>query len=798
MGESDRERIVNMKMKEQMRLNRVKLIHSLRLTVSRFRYVLLNSSVTNAVFLRNGGQSLINLFLGIEKMTGLSVNPGRVRAVVYFVRRIHLIARSRGVKGLTLYLKACAVSLQQSLGGHVVPDSFSIAKSRVSRTSTGLPRIIPSLHRDRIRAGDVKIIRIYLSFFNAYRVLTYPGRLKLQSITDPFNGTAAIDLDRYIPIFVKLVELITKKSDTFYLEWVTERYNNIKLFNIFKSSSSTNRIFGSEFSTHPLAVVAGARAMYQAKKLFKACSGLFGLIKPAVTRALVWFGENIPDHVNMNPRLLYVAQGKLAPKFETAGKIRIFAMVDCWTNWFTKPLHDMLFKLILPQIPQDGTFDQMRPVWRLLKSRRYSGLFSLDLSAATDRLPVELQRKLLAEMLTPEIATAWKGLMVERAFAMTAKGLPQVEGLRYAVGQPMGALSSWAMLALTHHFIVQCASWRSGQCKLGTWYQNYAVLGDDLVIGDQDVVVQYLKILKSLGVECGLAKSLLSPKGDCLEFAKRTVFRGQDVSPIPFKEVAAASLSIPASLDLANKYSLSMAGLLAAYGYGFRVLGSLSKPIGKLNNKVRKLILQQFASKLTVQTFYDFMNIGKPTNPREVGRLFNNTDTEVRRAFVDVELKPVLTRLEALVGELHPKMQTRALTTKYSGELYGYYTGSGAALPDSKMMKLHMQNVIDHTQVVPINDAKQSIMDLLTRVRFLIGANKMELSFLSFADVYFDALYIMEDIAIIPLNNVRFERTSEAEVLRDSRVPYHIRMWMKWSPFVQGTKDVRSLDKETQ
>jgi len=27
----------------------------------------------------------------------------------------------------------------------------------------------------------------------------------------------------------------------------------------------------------------------------------------------------------------------------------------------------------------------------------------------------------------------------------------------YAVGQPMGALSSWAMLAITHHLIVQVA-----------------------------------------------------------------------------------------------------------------------------------------------------------------------------------------------------------------------------------------------------------------------------------------------------------------------------------------------------
>lgn len=31
------------------------------------------------------------------------------------------------------------------------------------------------------------------------------------------------------------------------------------------------------------------------------------------------------------------------------------------------------------------------------------------------------------------------------------------QGFYYSVGQPMGALSSWAMLALTHHLIVQYA-----------------------------------------------------------------------------------------------------------------------------------------------------------------------------------------------------------------------------------------------------------------------------------------------------------------------------------------------------
>jgi len=76
----------------------------------------------------------------------------------------------------------------------------------------------------------------------------------------------------------------------------------------------------------------------------------------------------------------------------------------------------------------------------------------------------------------------------------------------------MGALSSWASLAIFHHFVVQAAAWRAGfpQWKL---YTNYAILGDDIVIGNDTVMRQYLLILDSLGVKCGLHKSLLSHRG---------------------------------------------------------------------------------------------------------------------------------------------------------------------------------------------------------------------------------------------------------------------------------------------
>lgn len=43
----------------------------------------------------------------------------------------------------------------------------------------------------------------------------------------------------------------------------------------------------------------------------------------------------------------------------------------------------------------DGTFNQLRPIKRLIRLN-CKVLYSLDLSAATDRLPVTLQSKLLS------------------------------------------------------------------------------------------------------------------------------------------------------------------------------------------------------------------------------------------------------------------------------------------------------------------------------------------------------------------------------------------------------------------
>jgi len=59
------------------------------------------------------------------------------------------------------------------------------------------------------------------------------------------------------------------------------------------------------------------------------------------------------------------------------------------------PLHELIFS-ILRRLPSDGTFDQPKPV-ELLRSLNPRGrwYYSIDLSAATDRLPVALQTPLV-------------------------------------------------------------------------------------------------------------------------------------------------------------------------------------------------------------------------------------------------------------------------------------------------------------------------------------------------------------------------------------------------------------------
>lgn len=89
------------------------------------------------------------------------------------------------------------------------------------------------------------------------------------------------------------------------------------------------------------------------------------------------------------------------------------------------------------------------------------------------------------------------------------------------------------MLALTHHAIVQIAARRTG---IRSWFTEYAVLGDDIVIASAPVAEAYRILMEDLGVDINLSKSLVSSIGAC-EFAKKLIIEGVDFSPLGPKSI---------------------------------------------------------------------------------------------------------------------------------------------------------------------------------------------------------------------------------------------------------------------
>jgi hypothetical protein len=104
------------------------------------------------------GRPLLGLLIRVIPLTGLRSNLGRIKIIIRYLLTCHKIAKKNGLSYLVKYQKALFVILQQSIGGQKLKD-MSVLGVRFARTHSGIPKIIPSLDRSKIRKGDVKVIR---------------------------------------------------------------------------------------------------------------------------------------------------------------------------------------------------------------------------------------------------------------------------------------------------------------------------------------------------------------------------------------------------------------------------------------------------------------------------------------------------------------------------------------------------------------------------------------------------------------------------------------------------------------
>lgn len=542
------------------------------------------------------------------------VTRSRIVQLSVFASSCIPIAKGGGRNGLILYLKTCNTALMQSLpGGLLSSTSREIGKVAVARSRDGLPRIIPSFARRLIRNGDVLTIQLWLTFFGMYRVMPMKGKPKFASITSPgprLDPSFLREWGSFVIQFLRGLETHTGEDIVRATASVLERPKPFVISSISADRFDDPRLVKERdakiLAKEPLPWYLRGSPTSFAHRFSSARNWVMGdwagvrgnpLLRylnlvpggAGTTKSLYRCLEEVADFYHF-ARSHSAAElpnahgygknvcGRLALLEEAAGKVRVVALADCWTQWALRPLHDWILHKILKEIPTDGTFDQLKPVKRLIKKIKLDDIvYSYDLSSATDRIPIKIQQLLLAGVFGARFAVAWKSLLVGRPYVVSKRvarerNLP-TRFLRYAVGQPMGAYSSWAMLALTHHAMVQFCARRAG---IQGWFDLYAVLGDDIVIADSRVASKYRALCKTLGVEIGLAKSLVS-RGKTLEFAKKLFFQGEERSGLPQKFWATAQSSSGVACALAAWVTRGTLGnFVRALGVGFKAASGVS------------------------------------------------------------------------------------------------------------------------------------------------------------------------------------------------------------------------------
>jgi hypothetical protein len=451
----------------------------------------------------------------------------RFRMLHNFGKFLIKMVKNHGDMYTVKYLKASQLCIQKKLAGQPFKSMREVEPDynfpRLSKS--GLPVIIKLQDRSAICNNSLRITRLWLSIFSLYRVIKVPFNPKLSTITESFQGSNIVldDFNRWLTITSSsLLQKFSKAN--------IEDLTITKVLPIVKSSplgtKSYSHLLDSFWSLKNNKIIFKDVLEYlkvtNSKNIFTLFNNIEFLMKKYGIRGR--FKDS------------FGPLGKLSFKEEAAGKLRVFAMVDVITQSLFYPLHNWLFSLF-QKIPNDCTHNQ-NAGFNYAKdlSLKYNCSYGFDLSAATDRLPISSQKAILNSLFG--IGDMWGSILVNRDYIISKNNynIPE-QSLRYEVGQPMGALSSWAMLNLTHHLMIQFVAQSLGKISKGVWYDQYIILGDDLVLFDKDIASRYQSFCKQIGVGINLSKSIISETKPVLEFAKRTSLFGEDVSALSFKEL---------------------------------------------------------------------------------------------------------------------------------------------------------------------------------------------------------------------------------------------------------------------
>lgn len=418
------------------------------------------------------------------------------------------ILDKNGTKFLAQYWSECFRLIGQFISGTKIPQT----RIRVKKYKNGLPKILGNNFKQFVET-QVSLLyknepisplfRAIITIFAWNRGIGVNHEIKFDSVTKPHSGSI-VSLDLSL-IRESLARLSLDNCN------LIKRLSKPTFFISNKSGTNSKLAFLS-FGLDTIGFIRNPSILLSYIKLAWKCN-FYLLLFTFIICIIIC----LPLSILIVTHPIYL--GRLAIIKELKGKARVIGITDQWTQWLLKPVHDAIADLLI-EIPEDGTHNQLKPVKRMLEVNMNSKEFnSLDLSNATDRLPVAFQADILSCLGFP--GQDWMNLL-SRPY--------HFDGINYnyTVGQPMGAYSSFVMLALANHILVlsSLSSYNKGSGQ-------YAVLGDDVCIHSDEASLKYTGYLKALGVEVNPVKGFF---GSLIEFAKNWFFSsGVNLSPLGTK-----------------------------------------------------------------------------------------------------------------------------------------------------------------------------------------------------------------------------------------------------------------------
>jgi hypothetical protein len=229
--------------------------------------------------------------------------------------------------------------------------------------------------------------------------------------------------------------------------------------------------------------------------------------------------------------------GKIGLIQEPGFKLRAVANPARVYQAALKPLGNALYSK-LAMLPWDCTHDQYRPftiIQNVLKEQKQM-VHAIDLSNATDRFPLKLQMVVLntlfhrkdAIQLFEDLSRAkWNCSLTEKTISWT-------------VGQPLGLFPSFAAFSLTHGMMLYALN--------GMKHNDaFFVLGDDVVILNDDLASKYKRFLQALEIPFSPSKTISS--NVITEFAGKLITSNEVIPQLKWRHVSDDSF-----IDLAKHF----------------------------------------------------------------------------------------------------------------------------------------------------------------------------------------------------------------------------------------------------